>query len=61
LSSKHDTRQQLENSVRALLPCQSDIPARIRNAKSSTAGAGLGGLVTGYVWGWLRGHRSRKK
>jgi hypothetical protein len=61
LNSKSDTRQQLENSVRALLPRQRGIPAKIRNAKSSTAGAGLGGLVTGYVWGWLRGHRSRKK
>jgi hypothetical protein len=61
MSPKDATRQQLEDSVRALLPRSSDIPARIRNAKSSTASVGLGGLVTGYTWGWLRGRRSRRK
>lgn len=55
------TRQQLEDSVRALMPRSSDVPARIRNATSSTAGVGLGGLVTGYAWGWLRGRRSRRR
>lgn len=61
MSAKSPTRQQLEDSVRALLPRSSDIPERIRAAKSSTAGVGLGGLVTGYAWGWLRGRRSRRK
>jgi len=61
MNAKTPTRQQLEDSVRALLPRSSDIPARIRDAKSSTAGVGLGGLVTGYVWGWMRGRRSRRR
>ncbi|HEY5121147.1 MAG TPA: hypothetical protein VII84_06195 [Acidimicrobiales bacterium] len=61
MNPKSPTRQQLEDSVRALLPRTSDIPERIRTAKSSTAGVGLGGLVTGYMWGWLRGRRSRRK
>jgi hypothetical protein len=55
------TRQQLEASVRSLLPRTGDIPERIRSAKSSTAGVGVGGLVTGYVWGWMRGRRSRRR
>ena len=54
------TRQQLEDSVRALLPRSSDISSRLRRAKSSTAGAGVSGLLTGYAWGWLRGRRSRR-
>jgi hypothetical protein len=61
MSDKSATRQQLEDSVRALLPRTSDIPERIRTSKASTAGVGVGGLVTGYVWGWLRGRRSRKR
>jgi hypothetical protein len=55
------TRRQLEDSVRALLPRPEDVPARIRNASSSTASVGLGGLFTGYLWGWMRGRRSRGK
>jgi hypothetical protein len=61
VSDKSATRQQLEDSVRALLPRTDAIPERIRAAKASTAGAGVGGLVTGYVWGWLRGRRSRQR
>ena len=61
MNAKSATRQQLEDSVRALLPKSSDIPERIRTAKSSTASVGLGGLVTGYAWGWLRGRRSRRR
>ena len=61
MSPKDATRQQLEDSVRALLPRSGDIPTRVREAKSSTAGAGLGGLITGYAWGWLRGRRSRRR
>jgi len=61
MSAQDPTRQQLEASVRALLPRRSDIPAKIRDAKSSTASVGIGGLVTGYAWGWLRGRRSRRK
>ncbi len=61
MNAKSATRQQLEDSVRALLPRSGDIPEKIRTAKSSTATVGLGGLVTGYAWGWLRGRRSRRR
>ncbi|MDH2903139.1 MAG: hypothetical protein PXZ08_04210 [Actinomycetota bacterium] len=61
MSMKDPTRQQLEDSVRSLLPRAHVIPVRIREAKPTTASAGLGGLVTGFVWGWLRGRRSRRK
>ncbi|HEY5303966.1 MAG TPA: hypothetical protein VIJ86_07910 [Acidimicrobiales bacterium] len=61
MSTGDVTRQQLEDSVRALLPRTTGIPERVLNAKSSTAGVGLSGLVTGYVWGRLRGRRSRRR
>ncbi|MBW4030248.1 MAG: hypothetical protein HIU57_06165 [Acidobacteria bacterium] len=60
MDERATTRQQLEEAVRALLPRTSEISGRLRRASSSTAGAGVGGLVTGYAWGWLRGRRSRR-
>ena len=54
------TRQQLEDSVRALLPRTGDISQRLRHAKSAGPAIGVGGLVTGYVWGRWRGRRSRR-
>jgi hypothetical protein len=61
MSEKTATRQQLEDSVRALLPRTSDVPDAIRTATSSTAGVGLSALVTGFVMGWKRGRRSRRR
>ena len=54
------TRQQLETSVRALLPRASDIPESLRNTPTATAGVGMGGVLAGFTWGWLRGRRSRR-
>ncbi len=32
----------------------------MKDQKASGAAAGLGGLFTGYAWGWLRGRKGRK-
>lgn len=61
MSEPSATRRQLEESVRAILPRPDAVPARIRNASSSAALSGVGGLFTGYVWGWMRGRRSRRR
>jgi len=61
VSSASETRRQLEESVRAILPRASDVPERIRTASASSATAGISGLVTGYLWGRWRGRRSRTK
>ena len=58
----HDsaTRRELEASLRAVLPVvgplkdASDQPATL-------AGVGVGGLLTGYLWGRLRGRRIAKR
>jgi hypothetical protein len=50
------TRRELEEKLRAL------VPSRAGSAKPSNpvvAGAGLGGLLSGFAWGWLRGRRRR--
>lgn len=51
------TRRELEEKIRELLPTRLG-----RGAKPSNplvAGAGLGGLLSGFVWGWLKGRRGR--
>ena len=55
------TRQQLEESVRALLPRSSTISGRLRHANSSGARLGVGGLLSGYAWGRWRGRRARRR
>jgi fructose-specific phosphotransferase system IIC component len=50
------TRRELESKIRALLPL------RVGGTKASNpvvASAGVGGLLSGFVWGWLRGRRKR--
>jgi hypothetical protein len=50
------TRRELEEKIRAL------IPSRLGGTTPTNpvvASAGLGGLVSGFVWGWLRGRRRR--
>lgn len=61
MSELSSTRRELEASLRSLLPGAFDPTSTMASQKSTTAAAGVGGLVTGYVWGWLRGRRSRKK
>lgn len=61
VSEPSATRRELEQSIRDLLPGDFPSSGALASQKSTTAAVGLGGLFTGYVWGWLRGHRSRKK
>ena len=54
-------RKDLERSIRALLPDELSIKKSDTNQKPTVAAAGLGALFTGYVWGWLRGRKARKR
>jgi len=55
------TRQQLEASIRALLPSQADIDELTPSKNSAASIAGVGGIMTGYVWGRYRGRQVRKR
>lgn len=55
------TRRELEQSIRDLLPQEFPTTDDLASKKSTTATVGLGGLFTGYVWGWVRGRRSRAR
>ena len=55
------TRQQLEASLRSLLPEQPNIGKSLTSSRSGVAAVGLGGVVTGYAWGRLRARRIHKK
>jgi hypothetical protein len=55
------TRQQLERSIRSMLPDRLTLGRKGENELPTAAAAGVGGLFTGYVWGWIRGRRSRPR
>jgi hypothetical protein len=55
------TRRQLEASIRALLPSKEDIEELTPSKNSATSMAGVGGIMTGYVWGRYRGRQVRKR
>jgi hypothetical protein len=55
------TRQQLEASIRALLPSKEEIEEMTPSKNSATSVAGFGGIMTGYVWGRYRGRQVRKR
>lgn len=55
------TRQQLEASIRALLPSKEEIDELTPSKNSAASVAGVGGIMTGYVWGRYRGRRIRKR
>jgi len=55
------TRQQLEASIRALLPSQADIDELTPSKNSAASIAGVGGIMTCYVWGRYRGRQVRKR
>jgi hypothetical protein len=54
------TRRELEAALRRLLPTHASAPEGA-SQNPLVAGAGVGGLLGGYVWGWVRGRRSRSK
>ena len=55
------TRQQLEASIRALLPSQEELDELTPSKNSAASIAGVGGIMTGYVWGRYRGRQVRKR
>jgi hypothetical protein len=55
------TRQELEASIRALLPSKEEIDDLTPSKNSAASIAGVGGVMTGYVWGRYRGHQVRKR
>ncbi len=55
------TRRELESRLRAMLPDPADIGSSLTSSKPTVATVGLVGVVTGYVWGWIRGRRAKKK
>ena len=61
MTDRSPARRELEESLRALLPTQAEIKGLTARQTPTTAIAGVGGLLTGYAWGWIRGRRSRKR
>lgn len=61
MSEPSATRQELEASLRSLLPEQAQIGKSLTSSKPGVAAVGLGGVLTGYVWGRIRGRRRRKQ
>jgi hypothetical protein len=55
------TRKELEASIRALLPNQDEIDELTPSKNSTASVAGVGGIMTGYVWGRYRGRQIRKR
>jgi hypothetical protein len=51
------TRRELEEKIRALLPTR--LGGAVKQTSPVVASAGLGGLLSGFVWGWLKGRRGR--
>ncbi len=58
----HDsaTRRELANSLRAFLPAVEPIKD-VSEQPATIASVGVGGLLTGYFWGRLRGRRIAKR
>lgn len=61
MSPQSSTRRQLEASLRSFLPDQVQLGNSMTSSKPTVAAVGLGGVVTGYIWGRIRGRRLRKK
>ncbi|HUY16588.1 MAG TPA: hypothetical protein VMV11_03400 [Acidimicrobiales bacterium] len=61
MSEHARTRRELEASLRSFLPDQVQMGSSMTSSKPTVAAVGLGGVVTGYLWGRLHGRRARKK
>jgi len=60
VTSRSETRRELEASLRSFLPDQLQVGNSITSSKPAVAAVGVGGVMTGYVWGRIRGRRARK-
>jgi hypothetical protein len=56
-----ETRRQLESSIRALLPSESDLNELAPSKNTTVSAVGVGGIMTGYMWGRFRGRQIRKR
>ncbi|MGA7834974.1 MAG: hypothetical protein WCA31_07155 [Acidimicrobiales bacterium] len=61
MSEQSSTRRELEASLRSLLPEKTNIGKSITSSKPGVAAVGVGGVMTGYLWGRIRGRRLHKK
>ncbi len=59
MSERSQTRQDLEAALRRLLPTKGASDSSDRSA--ITALAGVGGVVSGFLWGWMRSRRRRAR
>ncbi|MGH3732934.1 MAG: hypothetical protein ACRDVC_06085 [Acidimicrobiales bacterium] len=60
MSEPSATRRELEASLRSILPKDVQVGSSLTSSKPTMAAAGVGGVMTGYVWGRVRGRRLRK-
>jgi hypothetical protein len=56
-----ETRRRLEASIRALLPSESELNELTPSKNTTVSAVGVGGIMTGYVWGRYRGRQIRKR
>jgi hypothetical protein len=61
VSEQSATRQQLEMSIRALLPDDLSLRGPEASQKPTVAAVGIGGVMTGYAWGRLRSRKIRRR
>ena len=60
MSEPSATRRQLEASLRSILPKEVQAGSSLATSKPTVAAAGVGGVLTGYLWGRIRGRSVRK-
>jgi hypothetical protein len=60
VSEPSDTRRELEASLRSFLPKELQIGGSLSDSKPTVAAVGVGGILTGYLWGRVRGRGVRK-
>lgn len=60
MSEVGSTRRELEEKLRAFLPKEVQLGSSLTDSKPTVAAVGVGGIITGYAWGRLRGRRLRK-
>jgi len=60
MTERSPARDELEKRLRELVP-NSPLHFDAENQKAAVAAAGAGGVALGFVWGWFRGRRSRRR
>lgn len=61
MTNSSPTRRQLEESIRAILPSSNALASLDSAEKPTVASVGVGAILTGYLWGRLRGRQVRKR